>query len=62
MCKDCVHYGLLKMITSGDPFYYSGDIPCKRCSRFKLQTNDEFIPKNDSRSWELLTGKGRNIN
>lgn len=45
-CKNCGHYDLLKMITSGEPFGYSGDIPCRRCARFRRQENDEFVPKN----------------
>jgi hypothetical protein len=40
-CKDCQHYQIYKMITSG-PYGYSGDIPCNRCIRFGK--NDEFVP------------------
>ena len=39
-CKTCGHYMLYKMINSGKPFCYSGDIPCQRCSRFAA-LNDE---------------------
>ncbi len=33
-CKTCGHYELLKMITSGKPYGYSGDIPCFRCKYY----------------------------
>lgn len=38
-CQTCGHYELYKMITSGRPYGYSGDIPCLRCCRFRF--NDE---------------------
>ena len=39
-CKTCGHYELYKMITSGQPFGYTGDIPCRRCERY-VKLNDE---------------------
>lgn len=42
MCKTCTHYGLYKMITSGQPFGYVGEIPCTTCSRYSsMQDNYE---------------------
>ena len=40
-CSNCVHYGIYKMITSGKPYGYAGDIPCIRCSEYKM--NSEFV-------------------
>lgn len=45
-CKNCVHYELYKMITNGQPFGYSGDLPCIRCIHF--EKNDEYEPKIES--------------
>ena len=42
-CKHCGHYELYKMVTSGKPFGYSGDIPCTHCSRFSF-IRDEYTP------------------
>lgn len=43
-CKQCANYGLYKMITSKNPYSYSGEIPCLTCSRFRVET-DKFTPK-----------------
>lgn len=40
-CTTCGHYELKKMITSGNPYGYSGDIPCLRCERFEDGKTDE---------------------
>lgn len=42
-CKDCIHYGLLKMISRGT-YSYTEDIPCLRCKRYQ-ENKDEFEPK-----------------
>lgn len=42
-CKECSYYSLYKMVASGRPWQYYGDIPCDRCKHFKT-TNDEFVP------------------
>jgi hypothetical protein len=42
-CTSCGSYGLYKMVTSGKPFGYNGDIPCLRCRRFSF-TSDQFTP------------------
>lgn len=52
-CKSCGHYELKKMISSGKPYGYSGDIACLRCSRFSqmedLHTKNFFIsPESDT--------------
>lgn len=36
-CKTCGHYELMKMITSGKPYGYSGEIPCIGCKYFSTQ-------------------------
>lgn len=41
-CKECSYYSLYKMVISGRPYNYSGDIPCTKCKHFKT-TNDEFV-------------------
>lgn len=35
-CDTCGHYYLKKMVTSGKPYGYSGDIACFRCVRFNM--------------------------
>jgi len=43
-CTECANYGLMKMVTSGQPFQYYGDIPCQRCSELTKE-HIEFTPK-----------------
>ena len=50
-CSNCVHYGIYKMITSGKPYGYAGDIPCIRCSEYKM--NSEFVSVIDTYSEEI---------
>ena len=45
-CKTCGHYELYKMITSGKPYSYSGDVPCLRCTRFNDGKQDEHTKAN----------------
>ena len=33
-CNTCGHYELYKMLTSGQSYSYSGDIPCIRCKHY----------------------------
>jgi hypothetical protein len=33
-CETCEHYELHKMITSGQPYGYSGVVPCHTCELF----------------------------
>ena len=40
-CKTCGHYEIKKMVTSGKPLGYSGDIPCFRCTRYNDGKTDE---------------------
>ena len=40
-CKTCASYGLYKMVTSGNPYGYSGDIPCLHCCHFRV-LNDQY--------------------
>jgi superfamily II helicase len=48
-CRTCGHYELYKMITSGRPYGYSGDIPCLRCNRFRV-SNDEHTASDMSQN------------
>jgi len=43
-CNECISYELFKIISSGKPYWYTGDIPCLRCKHFYQKTNDEFKP------------------
>jgi len=42
-CKTCASYGLYKMITSGKPFGYAGEIPCNTCHHFSFK-QDNYTP------------------
>lgn len=33
-CNNCKYYGLYRMVSSGRPYQFFGDIPCLNCSRF----------------------------
>ena len=50
-CKTCGHYELYKMINSGKPFGYSGDIPCIRCVH--NGKNDEYTRNTTSPNDEI---------
>jgi len=52
-CRDCGHYEIYKMINSGKSYGYAGDIPCLRCSRYKM-FNDEFVGVKPSGNMELV--------
>jgi hypothetical protein len=39
VCKSCGHYELKKMVTSGQPYGYSGEIPCFTCSQYASLEN-----------------------
>lgn len=54
-CETCYSYGLYQMITSGNPYCYSGDIPCLRCKRFCLN-RDEYQPKFQTISTSNFSG------
>jgi hypothetical protein len=54
-CRTCGHYELYKMITSGRPYGYSGDIPCLRCNRFRV-SNDEHTASDNRWMWGNDTG------
>jgi hypothetical protein len=39
-CETCGHYELHKMITSGQPYGYSGVVPCHTCELFSVTQNN----------------------
>lgn len=43
-CKECGSYELKKMVNSGKPFGYSGEIPCLNCKRYE-EKEDNYTPK-----------------
>jgi hypothetical protein len=43
-CKTCGHYQLYLMVASGQPYGYSGDIPCLLCSRLQRYTDEHTNP------------------
>ena len=53
-CRTCGHYELYKMITSRRPYGYSGDIPCLRCTRYRI--NDEHTLADNRFIWGNDTG------
>jgi hypothetical protein len=52
-CRGCGSYELLRMITSGRAYGYSGDIPCCRCIRFGR--SDEYSPVVDVDKYKEVT-------
>jgi hypothetical protein len=45
-CENCTHYDLYKILKSGKPFGYAGNIPCLVCSEYN-EPHSEFIPKHN---------------
>ena len=45
-CSTCGSYELYKMVVSGKPYHYAGDISCLTCSRFSYkQDNHTLAPQ-----------------
>jgi len=44
-CENCGHYQLYKMLVSGEPYGYSGDIPCLRCIRFETRKDEHTLSR-----------------
>ena len=47
MCEKCVYYSLYQMIAGNEPYGYSGDIPCQRCTHYVV-LKSEFVEKSST--------------
>lgn len=48
-CKNCGNYELRKMVESGKPYGYAGDVPCFRCKRYKELQDLHTCPEKEQR-------------